>query len=50
MPERVTLQHVAVECHLSISTVSRALRDHPRIPEVTRKRVFETAQRLGWRL
>lgn len=49
MSARVTLQHVAAECHLSISTVSRALRNHPRIPETTRKRVVETAERLGWR-
>ncbi|HBJ85259.1 MAG TPA: hypothetical protein DDZ88_15570 [Verrucomicrobiales bacterium] len=49
MPERITLQHVAADCHLSISTVSRALRDQPRIPAATRQRVVETAKRLGWR-
>jgi LacI family transcriptional regulator len=49
MPDRVTLQQVAVECRLSISTVSRALQRHPRIPEITRLRVIETANRLGWR-
>jgi LacI family transcriptional regulator len=49
MPERVTLQQVAAECGVSISTASRALRDHSRIPATTRQRVIETANLLGWR-
>lgn len=49
MPERVTLQQVAAECRLSISTISRALSDHQRIPVKTRQRVAEAAERLGWR-
>jgi LacI family transcriptional regulator len=49
MSARITLQHVAAACHLSISTVSRALRNHSRIPAKTRQRVAETAKRLGWR-
>lgn len=49
MPERITLQHVAEQCRLSTSTVSRALRHHPRIPAATRQRVIEVANRLGWR-
>jgi LacI family transcriptional regulator len=47
--ERPTLKTIAVETGLAIATVSRALKDAPDIGEETKKRVRETAQRLGYR-
>lgn len=48
MKKRVTLADVAAELGLDKSTVSLALRHHPRIPEGTRRRVEEAARRLGY--
>ena len=45
---RVTLKDVAAEAKLSIASVSLALRDHPRLPEKTRKRVKRIAAKLGY--
>lgn len=47
--ERPTLKTIAVETGLAIATVSRALKDAPDISEETKRRVRETAQRLGYR-
>lgn len=47
--ERPTLKTIAVETGLAIATVSRALKDAPDIGEETKKRVRETAARLGYR-
>lgn len=47
--ERPTLKTIAAETGLAIATVSRALKDAPDIGEETKKRVRETAQRLGYR-
>lgn len=46
---RVTLQDIARECEVDISTVSRAMRDDPRVTEATRKRIQATARRVGYR-
>lgn len=45
----MTIRQIAEACGLSLATVSRALRDDPRFPEETRRRVRETAERLGYR-
>ena len=45
----VTLRDVATEAGCSHSTVSLALRNHPRIPERTRTRVQGIAERMGYR-
>lgn len=43
------LKKLAGDLGLSQSTVSRALRAHPAIPETTRKRVLSAAERAGYR-
>lgn len=47
--ERPTLKTIAIETGLAIATVSRALKDAPDIGEETKRRVRETAERLGYR-
>lgn len=47
--ERPTLKTIATATGLAIATVSRALKDAPDIGEETKKRVRETAMRLGYR-
>ena len=46
---RVTLQDVADRLGLSRSAVSRGLRNEPRIPARTRKRIHEACGQLGYR-
>lgn len=48
MPARPTYQTIADEAGVAKSTVSLALRDHPRIPEATRERIRAIAARLGY--
>lgn len=48
MPEKATLQDVAAQAGVHRTTVSLALRDHPRIPPETRERVKAVAARLGY--
>ena len=43
------LKALAIELGLSQSTVSRALRAHPGIPETTRSRVAAAAEAMGYR-
>ena len=45
----VTLQDVADRAGVHRSTVALALRDHPRIPEDTRRRLRALAEKLGYR-
>ena len=46
--ENVTLKRIAEVLGLSISTVSRALKNHPDISEATKKRVAEIAEFLDY--
>src|SRR3954466_16119187 len=46
---RVTMRDIARELGLSHVTVSLALGDNPRIPELRRLQVKETARRMGYR-
>lgn len=48
MPRSITIKDLASALGISAATVSRALADHPRIPESTRARVRETAAALGY--
>ncbi len=46
--EEITLKTIATQLGISISTVSRALRNHPDIKESTKKAVFELAGQLEY--
>ena len=46
--EVLTIKEIAKRLKISISTVSRALADHPRISEMTKQRVRELAQQSGY--
>ena len=45
----VTIKDIAEECGVTATTVSLALRNHPRISDATKARVQETAERLNYR-
>lgn len=47
---KATLQDVATRVGVHRTTVSLALRDHPRIPAATRERVKAAAAKLGYRI
>jgi LacI family repressor for deo operon, udp, cdd, tsx, nupC, and nupG len=44
----ITIKHIAERLELSVSTVGRALADHPRISRKTKARVHEMADELGY--
>jgi LacI family transcriptional regulator len=46
--QRVILKDIALKAGVHITTVSLALRNHPRIPEVTRNRIRAIAGELGY--
>src|SRR6187549_1184250 len=46
--ERATIHDIAKKLNITASTVSRALNDHPRISETTKKIVQKTAQKIGY--
>jgi DNA-binding LacI/PurR family transcriptional regulator len=48
MNEPVTIKHIARQLNVSVSTVSRALKDHPRIGPETKARVLALARELGY--
>ncbi len=50
MPAKATLQDVAIRAGVHRTTVSLALRDHPRIPAQTRERVKAITVELGYRI
>ena len=45
---RITLRDVAGACGYPVNTVSRALRGDTRLPESTRKKIRDTALRMGY--
>lgn len=47
--KRTTIKDVARLAGVDVSTVSRAMRDHPRISEATRRRVVAVARELDYR-
>ena len=46
--EKATIHDIAEKLNITASTVSRALRDHPRISEQTKKAVLKLAQKLNY--
>ena len=46
--KRTSISDIAKELNLAVSTVSRALSDHSRISEATRKRVWKLAEQLNY--
>ena len=50
MPHKATLQDVADATGVHRTTVSLALRNHPRIPEATRLRIHAAAEKLHYRI
>ena len=47
-PRRVTLADIAAKAKVHVTTVSLVLRDHPRIPEKTKKRIRALAEKMGY--
>lgn len=48
MKHRTTLSDIARELNVTAATVSRALGDHPKISQATKRAVLETAKRLNY--
>ena len=48
--ERVTLKDIAKACGYTANTVSRGMRDDPRLPATTRLKIREAAEKLGYRI
>lgn len=46
--EKPTIHHIAKELNVTASTVSRALKNHPRISEETKKNVLKMAKKLNY--
>jgi LacI family transcriptional regulator len=46
--EKTTIHDIARKLNITASTVSRALKDHPRISTETKKAVLKTAQKLNY--
>lgn len=46
--ERSTIHDIAKKLDITASTVSRALKDHPRISEATKKAVLKAAEKLNY--
>ena len=47
--KRVTLRDIAADCGYSTMTVSIALRNHPKVRPETRRKILESAERLGYK-
>jgi len=50
LPKEVTIYDIAQKLNISSATVSRALNDDPVVSKKTRKRIFEAADEMGYRL
>ncbi|WP_209329246.1 LacI family DNA-binding transcriptional regulator [Lunatimonas salinarum] len=48
MKKDITIYDIAENIGVSPTTVSRALSNHPRVKEKTKKKIFEAAQKLGY--
>ncbi|MGZ3950567.1 MAG: LacI family DNA-binding transcriptional regulator, partial [Flavisolibacter sp.] len=47
--KEVTIYDIAKKLKVSPATVSRGLKDHPAISKKTKKRIFELAEKIGYR-
>lgn len=45
----ITIDDIAIELGISVSTVSRALNNHPRISDATKQKVLRKAKELGYK-
>jgi LacI family transcriptional regulator len=45
----ITIDDIAIELGISVSTVSRALNNHPRISDATKQKVLKKAKELGYK-
>ncbi len=50
MREKVTITHIALESGVSPATVSLVLRNRPGVSDVTRARVMEVAEKVGYQV
>src|SRR6476469_6427542 len=50
LPKAVTIYDIAEKLNISSATVSRALKDDPIVNKKTRKRIFDAAEQMGYRL
>ena len=50
LPKEVTIYDIAQKLNISSATVSRALKDDPVVNKKTRKRIFDAADEMGYRL
>ena len=50
MAGRITIKDISKQLNIHHSTVSRALRNHPKIKEETRKRIVDYAEKHGYRV
>src|SRR3954471_16152856 len=50
LPKEVTIYDIAEKLNISTATVSRALKDDPIVNKKTRKRIFDAAEEMGYRL
>ncbi len=46
--KKTTIHDIAEELDITASTVSRALKDHPRISDSTKELVIKTAEKLNY--
>ncbi len=49
MSSKITIKHLAEELNITTATVSRALNNHPRISEATKKTVLALADKMNYR-
>ncbi len=49
MAKKVTLTHIAEQLNLSVAAVSRALKDYDDIPLETKRKIIQTARKLGYK-
>ncbi len=47
--KEVTIYDIAEKLNISPATVSRGLKDHPGISKKTKKKIFELADKIGYR-
>lgn len=47
--KEITIYDLAVKLNISPTTVSRGLKNHPAINHITKKKIFDLAQELGYR-
>ncbi len=47
--KEITIYDIAKKLNVSPATVSRGLKDHPGISKITKKKIFELAEKIGYR-